>query len=188
MPDVGILDLPRLGIESRQGGHRADEHPHGMRIVPKAVHEALDLLVDDRVMGDVPGPVGQLVPVRKLPVQQQVGDLEERVITGQLLDRIAAVAKDPALSVDKGNRALARGGVGISRVVCHEPEVVLGLLDRPQVRGGDRGAIGGIRSVYDRKLVSLTGAVVDDRDAVGHRDPPLHETMAERIRSAGARE
>ena len=56
------------------------------------------------------------VRVGRVPVDQEIGDLEERALLGELLDRDAAVAQDPLLAVDEGDRALARARVRIARV------------------------------------------------------------------------
>ena len=53
-------------------------------------------------------------------MDQQVGDLEEVGLLGQLLDGVAAVLEDALLAVDEGDRALARGGVDEAGVVGRE--------------------------------------------------------------------
>jgi len=65
-----------------------------VRVVMKAVDELLDVLVDDRVVGDLEHPGVQLRSRRKLSVEQQIGGLEERALLRELLDRVAPVAED----------------------------------------------------------------------------------------------
>ena len=45
---------------------------------------------------------------RELAVDEQVGDLEVGGLLGELLDRVAAVAEDPRVAVDVGDRGAAR--------------------------------------------------------------------------------
>jgi hypothetical protein len=82
-----------------------------------ALEELLHVLVDQRVTRDLAGEVGPLLLVRELPVDQQVGDLEERGALGQLFDRVAAVLEDPLVTVDEGDRAAAGAGVAVRGVV-----------------------------------------------------------------------
>jgi hypothetical protein len=46
-------------------------------VVVEPVDELLDVLVDERVVGDLVRPRPELLRRRQLAVQQQVGDLEE---------------------------------------------------------------------------------------------------------------
>ena len=41
-----------LWVECRQGGHTADEHSHGMSVVPEGLHVLHQILVQVRVTGD----------------------------------------------------------------------------------------------------------------------------------------
>ena len=86
-----VIDVHRVVIER---GHRCDHrghHRHRMGVVMKAVEEAQQRLVDHRVMTDAAGELLELFAARQLAVQQQVADLHERALLGELLDRIAAV-------------------------------------------------------------------------------------------------
>ena len=85
----------------------------------------------------------------------------------ELLDRDAAVLEHARLAVDEGDRAPARGGVRVRRVVGHEAEVVLVDLHLAEVHRLHR-------AVGDRDLEGLAGAVVGDRQRVfSHVAPPL---------------
>ena len=128
----------RVGIEGREGRHRRDEHAHRVRIVVKAVHELLDVLVDPRVVGDLPCPLVERLLGRQLAAHQEIRDLEERPLLGELLDRIAAIPEDPLIAVDEGDRAARGRRVHEGRVVREEPEVVPSGLDRTQVHRPDR--------------------------------------------------
>ncbi len=96
---------------------------------------------------------------RKLAVDEEERDLEERRLLAELLDRDAAVLEDARLAVDVGDRRAARRGVREGRVIRHEAEVVLVRLHLAEVHGLD-GPIG------DLDLERLAGAVVRDRQGV----------------------
>ena len=110
-PDLGVVDVLRLGVEGGQAGHRGHQDAHRVGVVVEALEEPLaDVLVDERVGGDLVDPGVELVPVGQLAVDQQVGDLEVGGPLGQLLDRVAPVAQDAGLAVELGDGAL--GGCG----------------------------------------------------------------------------
>ena len=148
-----------------------------MGVVSEPVHELLDILMDDRMMGDVVRPFVQLGPGRQHAVDDQEGDFEKGTVDRQVLDRVAPVTQDAFFPVDVGNAAPAGGGVGECRVVTQQPEIVLGHLDLSKVRGGDRGAVPRIGPVLDRDLVFLAGPVVDDRQRIGHAVRPPEYRM-----------
>src|SRR5712691_1569005 len=122
----------------------------------EAVHELLDVLVDPRVVGDLPRPLVERLPGRQLASEEEIRDLEERRLLGELLDRIAAIPEDPLVAVDEGDRAPGGRRVHEGRVVGEEPEVVGPRPDLTQVHRSNR-------AVGDRQLVGLAGAVVQDR-------------------------
>jgi hypothetical protein len=79
-------------------------------------------------------------------MDQEPRHLEERAAVGQLLDRIAAIAQDPRLTVDEGDGALARAGIGVTRVVGDESGLVAQRFDvdatspsLPRISGSSRG-------------------------------------------------
>ena len=116
---------------------------------------------------------------RQLAEEDQVRRLEVGALLGQLLDRIAAVEQDALVAVDVGDAAPARGGVLERRVVRHQPEVVGAGLDLPQVHRADR-------AVLDRQLVLLAGAVVGDRERVGHRGPRVLDRVRQLSEPSGS--
>ena len=154
---LDVEDVLGVEVEGREGGDRRDQHPHRMGVVVEPLEEPLaDVLVDEGVVGDLVLPGLVLLGGRELAVQQQVGHLEVGRVLGQLLDRVAPVAEDALVAVEIGDGALAGGG-------GHEPRVVepdAGQQLRPLRR---RDA-----PVLDRDLEGLAGAVVGDRDALGH--------------------
>ena len=79
---------------------------------------------------------------------------------GQLLDRVAAVLEDPAVAVDVGDRAAARGRVQERGVVGQQAVIVVREVDLAEVAGADRG-------VLDRDRVLATGAAVAEVEGGG---------------------
>ncbi len=58
-PAFLVKDIFGVRIESRKRAERRLKHAHRMRVVVKAVDYLLDVLIDERVIGDVPGPLAQ---------------------------------------------------------------------------------------------------------------------------------
>jgi len=128
--------------------------------VERVVHALAELLVQIRVVGDVVDPSIVLSLVGQLAVDQQVGDLEEGALFGELLDRVAAVAEDAIFPVEFGDGALCSAGGGEARIVEPDPRE-------------DLAPFGGVDpAVVNRDLERLTGAVVGDCDALGHDGSP----------------
>ena len=125
-PVGGIVHLMGLGIDRRQGRHGADQHRHGVGIVPKALHELLHGLVQHGVVGDLVDPVVELAGRRQFAKQNQVGNFKKRAMLGQLLNGIAAILQNPAVAVDERDVAAAGSRVHEGRIVQHQAEVVIG--------------------------------------------------------------
>ena len=103
--------VQRLGVERGQGVDGRRHDGHRVPAAREGAHEGAEVLMDQRVPVDTLLERGQLVGARQLAVDEQVGDLEERGLAGQLLDRVAAVAQDALVAVDVRDLGLARGGV-----------------------------------------------------------------------------
>jgi hypothetical protein len=132
-----------------------------VRVVAEPLHEALDVLVDEGVVGDLVDPGLELLLGGQLAVDQQVGDLEEARALRELLDRVAAVLQDALVAIDEGDGGAARGGVDETGVVDGQARCVLGGLDLPDVGCSD-GA------VDDRDVVLRAGAVVTHGERFSH--------------------
>src|SRR3972149_5112229 len=103
-----------IRVERGESRHGAYEHAHGVGIVLQALHELLDVLVDVGVVGDVVGPLVELVAGGQLTEENEIRRLQEVGVLGQLLDGVAAVFEDTAFAVDVGDGAAAgRGGGGL---------------------------------------------------------------------------
>ena len=154
---LGVAHLFRPVVEGSERCHRRDEHAHRVGVVVEAVHEALaHVLVDEGVVGDVVGPGRELLGGGELPVEQQVGDLQEGRALRELLDRIAAVAEDPGSTVEIGHGGSTRGGLHVGGVVDEQRGVEIadgaGREDTP----------------LDRYGHGLAAAVVGDGDGLRH--------------------
>ncbi len=138
-PDRGELDLllvegvEAVLVEGRQRRDRRRQHRHRVRVAGEAGEERLEVLVQHRVAADPVLELGQLVLRRQLAVDQQVGHLDEGGLLGQLLDGVPAVAQDAGVTVDVGDRALARGGVDEAGVVGDGAGVLEQRRDRQRV-------------------------------------------------------
>ena len=152
-----VVDVLRTVVERAECRNGGDEHPHRMSVVVEAVDEPLaHVLVDERVVRDVADPGVELRLVRQLAVQQQIGDLEVRRVLRELLDRVAAVAQDPRITVEVGDRRLARRRREVRRVVAVQRRVELTQCRRRK------------HPAFDGNGDGLSGAVVGDGDGVGH--------------------
>src|SRR5215216_6014686 len=96
-----------------------------MRVIAKTLNELLQVLVQERVVGDLVHPSVQLVPGRQLAVEQQIRHLEEAGVLGKLFDRIAAVLQNSNVSVDVGDRTPARRRVDEPWIVGRESRLVV---------------------------------------------------------------
>ena len=164
-PALGIADVLRVRVERRERADGPEEHPHRMRVVPEPLEELLDVDVDVRVVAHLVLEGAQLLGCRQLAFEQEVRGLQERRILRELLDRVPPVAQDAAVTVDERDRAPARRGVQVRRVVRHQTAVPILDADLAQVGGTDR-------PVDDRQRVLPAGAVVDDGERIlGHGCP-----------------
>ena len=59
----------------------------------------------------------------QLPVLEEIGDLEEGCLLGELLDQIAPVMEDALLATDVGDRRDALGGVGKATIEGRQAQV-----------------------------------------------------------------
>ena len=110
---VGVVGVVAVLVEGRQGADHRREGAHRVGVLREGVEEALGVLVQQRVLADAEAELVELGPGGELAVDEEVRRLEERRHRDrhQLLDRDAAVAQDPGLTVDERDRRLARGGV-----------------------------------------------------------------------------
>ena len=128
-----------------------------MGVVAEALEDPLvEVLVDRSRFGDLVGEAVELGSGREFAEEQQVGDLEEGGLLGELLDRVAAVAQVAGVAVEFADGAGGAGRVAEGGVV----EVHAGEQVGP--RSGVHGA------VDDRDLDARTVPVVGECDALVH--------------------
>jgi hypothetical protein len=99
-----------------------------MRVVSKTVEELAQVLVNERVIGDVSCESVVLRLGGQLTMPQEPRYLEEARLIGQLLYRVPSILQDSAVTVDIRYSAATGSRVKKSRVVAQNPEVVGMLL------------------------------------------------------------
>src|SRR5687767_1749829 len=100
-----------------------------MRVVVEPVDHLRDVFIDERVIGDVVGPLLQLRLVWELTVEQEIRYFEISALLCELIDRITAILEDSLVTIDKSDATFARSGIHERRVVSHEAEVVVRDFD-----------------------------------------------------------
>src|SRR2546428_12406718 len=87
-PALLAEDVLRVGVEGRERAYSSHKDAHRGGIVMKAIDQLLDVLVEERVMGDRVHPLAILGGSGQLAMDQEVGDLEEATALCELLDWI----------------------------------------------------------------------------------------------------
>jgi hypothetical protein len=159
--DFGVADVFGVGIEGGERGEGADEHAHGMGVVAEAFHEFLDVLEDAHVDAEGGLPLLLLLGRGEFAVDDEVGDLGEGAVLGEVGDIVAAVAEDSLVAVDERDLALAGGGVHEGGVVGHHAEVVGLDFNLAQIHRTNR-------VVGDGEGVLLSRAIVDQGNRILH--------------------
>lgn len=121
--EMALLVVERVVAVLVERGQRADhggQHRHRMGVARESVVEALDVLVQQRVLGDLVLERGQFVDRRQLAVDQQIRHLDKAGPLGELLDGIAAVAQNALFAVEVGNGGLVGRGVAVAAVQSHQ--------------------------------------------------------------------
>ena len=188
-PDRGQLDLrivervQRILVVGAQGVDGAGQHRHRVRVAREAVEEPLQVLVQQRVPLDLGGELVQLFLGRQFAVDQQIADLDEIRLLGELLDRVAAVAQDAGIAVDVGDGALGRGGVD-------EAIVEGGVAGLGQQRT-QRDAVGPLGGADDVQVKLATwvfeaGVLFTTGWIIGHGNPFVAAVNAEVCHTKGS--
>ena len=126
-------------IERAQRTDDAAHDRHRMGVTPETAVKASQLLVQHRVPHHALVEYFPLGLRRQLAVQQQVGDLEEVGLFGQLIDRVAAMQQHAFIAVDVGDLALARRRCAIADVVGEYPKIAVELADISRLRPDGAG-------------------------------------------------
>ena len=151
----GVVDVGRVVVEGRHRPHDAADHRHRMRVPPEAAEEIRHLLVQHGVVGDAGFEILHLLRGRQFAVEQEIGDLEEMRLRGQLLDGISAVEQLALVAINIGDRALAGPGGGIAGIEGEDAALRIEPADVDDVRTDG--------SVIDREVERL----VSDRQFCG---------------------
>jgi hypothetical protein len=136
-----VLGVERVEVLLVEGGQRADrrrQHRHRVRVAGEPVEEAAQILVEQGVHSYSPAELRKLRGGGQLAVDEQVGDLQEGRLLGELLDRITAVTQDPRITVDVRDRRGARGRVDEAGIVRDVPGLLQERTDIDAGRALDR--------------------------------------------------
>jgi len=157
-----VFHVQAVVVEGRERADHAAQHGHRVRIVAEAAEEVLQGLVHHRVMRDLVLEALELGRGRQLALHQQVGDLQEARMLGQLLDGVAAVQQHALITVDVGDRAAAAGSGDEARIIG---EVACFLRQLADVDAGRAE-----RAAQQGKLGALAGSGIGEREALalGH--------------------
>ncbi|MNK98430.1 hypothetical protein D3C87_1187920 [compost metagenome] len=145
--DVAMLRVRDVGGVVVERGQRADQarqHGHRVRVAAEAAQEEMQLLVDHRVMGHLRVEIGLLVLVGQFAVQDQVADVHEVAIDGQLLDREAAVQQFALVAIDVRDARFAGSRRHEARVKREHARLAIKLADVDHIRTD--------RALVDREL------------------------------------
>jgi len=128
-----------------------------MRVPGEALEEPLEVLVQHRVPADRVGEGTELVLGRQLAVHEQVTDLDERRVLGQLLDRVATVTQDAGVPVDEADLRRAGRGVHQAGVERDQPGLGQQLAQADPVRAAGRA--GDLHAVLAARVGEGRGAL-----------------------------
>src|SRR6202022_4457398 len=120
-----------------------------------------------------------LLGSRQLPVEEEIGDLEEVAFGGKLLDRVSPVEQYALIAIDIGD-ARATGSSG------HKPGIV-GEVAGLGVQLADVDDTRPDRPAQDRKLDRFSGCVVGQRHRSGDHIVPVHRSTSIALSAAGCR-
>ncbi|MCY1381088.1 hypothetical protein D9M69_689620 [compost metagenome] len=115
-----------------------------MRVAAEAAQEEMQLLVHHRVMGDLRVEIGLLVLVGQFAVQDQVADVHEVAVHGQLLDGEAAVQQLALVAVDVRDARFAGSRGHEAGVKRKHTRLAIQLADVDHIRTD--------RALVDREL------------------------------------
>jgi len=103
-------------IESGQSSHHGRQDVHRVGGGREVLEEIQHAFVHEAMLRELFSPVFPLLGGRQLVINEQIANLGESGLGGQVLNVIPAVAEDAALSVNEGNFAFAGARIGIALV------------------------------------------------------------------------
>jgi hypothetical protein len=113
-----------------------------MGIAPEAAIERRQLLMHHRVVRDRGVELFHLLLIRQFAVQQQIADLKEARLLGELIDGIAAIKKNAFVAVDEGDVAFATRRRGETGIVGEDVRIAIELADVHDIRAFSAGKHG----------------------------------------------
>ncbi len=133
-PVFRVIEVQVIVVE---GGERADggaHHCHRMRVAAEAAEENLHLLLEHGVVGNRILELLQFLGVRKISLEQKIGDLEEMRLLGKLLDGIASVLQNALVTVDIGDLGRAASRRPVTRIVGEHAGIGIKFTDIDDIR------------------------------------------------------
>ena len=130
-----------------------------MGIARKELEEVLHVLVYQAVVADLVLEVVQLLGIGQFTIEQQVGDLQEGGLLGQLVDGITAVVQDTLFAIEEGDGA---GGGARVLVPVVQRDVAAHIAQLADVDG-----LLAFATDIDREFVRL--AIQNDLRLLAHR-------------------
>jgi hypothetical protein len=97
---VQVLVGLRLLVERREGADGRGADGHRVRILRQRLEEPPEVLVQQRVVRDLPREVRELGAARQFTVQQQPGDLVKAGMGSKVFDRKTAIRESRAFLAD----------------------------------------------------------------------------------------
>ena len=107
---------------------------HRVRVPAEAAEEIGQLLVHHGVPADRIAELVKGFLARQVALEEEIGDLHEARLLGQLVDGVTAMEQDSLLTIDVGDGALAAGCGGEARVIGEGAGRPIELSDVDHVR------------------------------------------------------
>lgn len=123
-----------------------------MCVISETLHHLADVLVDDGVGHDSVAELFVLVLAWELSVDEEVGNLEEIAVFGELLNWVSSVPEDSFVSVDEGNFGGAVDSVLVTWIVVSERWAPI-VFDLAEITSSDE-------AILDWESVLLSCSVV----------------------------
>ena len=127
-----------------------------MGVAPEAAEEVQQLLMQHRVIGDVMRELFLLGSIRQRAILQQIADLHEVAMFGEIFDRIAAMQQNAGVAVDIGDLRFARCGRREAGIVG---EITEFFIQRPNIDDFRSNGTG-----HQREIRRFAGRIVRDGD------------------------
>ena len=105
-----IIHIRAVMVEGGQGADRADHDRHRVCIPAETAEELVELVVQHGMPANRPVEVFQLGSRGQFALQQEIANLDEGGLLGQLINRISAILQRTLVTIDIGDLAFAAAG------------------------------------------------------------------------------